>query len=135
MNSKINIVEYMKKKIDEYSLILLLEGYNITLKRKKPEEGQKSAVFEVDVNYPYRDACIFYYEKSEELFKRDLKAFDKNILHELIHILTSELSYVAEQRYANENQVDNADEKLVDWITEIIYFIYGKKKEDKKQCK
>lgn len=78
--------------------------------------------FMVKVEYPYKQIHIYV---SEDLLRSRMKneetSWRKILLHEAIHCLLWNYTYLAESRYVTQDQLQNMEETTVDHLTEVLY--------------
>jgi hypothetical protein len=116
----------MKKNFEKWSLpilkkyqkILLLEDHKLFLKYGKL---RPDSILEHETNYPYKTSNILFDETALTFFKDGkLEELESAIIHELVHLITDPLHETAQQRYTNERELEELNERAVDHITNII---------------
>lgn len=104
------------KLIKKYQKLLFLDIHNITLKHDP--EIKEGFAMEIEPRYPYLSGDITYNDKAIKRWQEgDLEEY---ICHELIHIITAPLDYVAKKRSVTEDEINETEERLTDTITRIV---------------
>ena len=67
--------------------------------------------------YPYKKILIYVSTDSYTFWKEKKHNLEKSLLHEAVHALLSDYTELAEKRYIGEEQLRDAEETLVDHIT------------------
>lgn len=113
--TKKDFLKYLEEKVEYYKEKL---GINNDIDFKELEESS-SDYLSISFRYPYNDYRIFY---SNNFFNDWLKGDfnDKEILHELCHILTDPLYSKAISRYVSKDEISDERERLTDTISDIV---------------
>lgn len=84
-------------------------------------KDSQCAVFSTKGDSKYRTMFINVYQRAYEMFcDKQLQALSDSLVHELSHAHTNELSDVAQERFVNRQQVNDANERLTELIAEYV---------------
>jgi len=106
---------YITEIIEKYQVILGLTVHHI-----KIEKDEKEQYLAMRFRYPYKDNAILYSSQALKDFKTGTVG-EREILHELIHILTDPLYAKATSRFASKYEIEDEREALTDKIANIVY--------------
>lgn len=108
-------------KLDGYILYINFPGDNDFT------DVGKEFSFNIDQHYPYKDIYLSVQQDTiDKAFNKKLnspfwKNLERSIFHEATHILSREISELAERRYTTPTEISNAEEKMVDHLSNVIY--------------
>lgn len=99
---------------------LNISGWSLYVLLPEDEGWEESAVggFSVYVEYPYKQIKLVIPEA--EIKMPISKNQKEALLHEAIHVLLWDYTYLAEYRFINKKQLLDAEDRLVDSIKEIL---------------
>jgi len=103
----------------KYQKVLLLDDYILKFRFSKgvDDEDQMHSL----IRYPYKDIIIEYGAVAKDLWKKKMKQeLKETLIHELAHTITNPLFEKARLRYTSHNELRDANEFMVDHITNII---------------
>lgn len=120
--------KWSKKRIDKYNDIVAkwitnyhLDEWVVTIKFEetdKAEEKWMIILADTIADPVYLKATITFYPEILKTEKDNSNEYTENcIKHEVSHLLTSEISDIAHNRYATEDEIDNAIERLTQRIS------------------
>lgn len=107
---------WMGKMVKKYSVLLKLTQHFVTFVKKDIDN-----YFEVTLRYPYLDPIIYYSDETINDWVKDKKTAERNVIHELCHLVTTPLYCKATNRFVSKNELDDERELLTDYFTNIIY--------------
>jgi hypothetical protein len=105
--------------LKKYQKILLLDDHILRFRFSKDvsDDDQMHAI----IRHPYKDIVIEYGSVASKMWKDKKKdELKETLIHELTHTLTNPLFQLAKSRYTSFNEITDANEYLVDHITNVI---------------
>ena len=134
--------EKLEKRLSErivyFANLLHLTGFQYKIEdcTDDPDMG-KTVTTEISLK-GYNPVYIQYYQgMMYHHVNKDPEGFDRLVLHELMHVMVSELSRLARDREATYKELDFAEERLCDNLSTVIHRIYasGQKQTSKNKSK
>jgi hypothetical protein len=98
-------------KLSGYSLYVLFSG------EENYEDCAEDEFANVRVNYPYKS---IYLSIKQTDFENRIKNYKECLLHEAVHVMLWDYTYLAEDRFVGKKQLLDAEERLVDHITNVL---------------
>lgn len=126
--SKKAVGDPFEKWLDEITRLLLdlygVGGITVMFHEKKCSTPAKhpegTVMFRINHSTTYKTANIWYYPATRELFKKKkFSILRQGITHELAHILTTPLADLANERYLNRRELEEAVENLTESIGQL----------------
>lgn len=103
----------------KYQKVLLLDDY--LLKFQYSKDVTEDEYMHSIVRFPYKDIIIKYGARAITGWKeKDKQTIKEVLIHELAHTLTNPLYEKSRRRYVSKDEIIDANEHLVDHITNII---------------
>ncbi len=126
-----NACNYLQ--IDGYGLSFLLPG------ESGYGEESKDAALSINIDFPYRYIKLSIHPSSiESSLNAEIKSawwqnFERSLIHEAIHVLLWHLVHVAQKRYTNMQEIEEAEESAVDHLSFAIHMLISDLREARKK--
>lgn len=112
---------WFKDAVNRWQKELGLTDWNIQLRH----EALESALATTYANNAGAVATIALNTSWNELDIPTKERIERVALHEVIHVLLSDLSYLAECRYTSKEEIDVAEHKTVRRLEQVLARLYG----------
>jgi hypothetical protein len=89
---------------------------------KTPTKTKDDYAFEITCGHPYQWATMKWVEDAYNDWRKDKNKITSYLLHEMLHILIEPFEKIARNRFANSEQFNDAEEEIVDRLTNILRY-------------
>lgn len=122
MKKKKDIRQKIGDVLEDALNVLKIYGHDlhIFLPDDKDWEKPKNNSFTVKLDYPYQNIDLFVGEDIIKNFNNKDYDMGSFLLHEACHILLWRYAYLAEDRYINQRQLINEEERIVSQLANVI---------------
>lgn len=122
-----DFLEWLTKYIKEIKEVMLLNAWSITFSVTPIKTNSEKRIFTIVRDAQYITANILWYKLTYNIWKnKEIETLKQAVIHELTHVVLTELSDCAYKRFTDEKAIEDAEERAAEMLSKTIYNLMKK---------